>query len=679
MKFLRISTVLTLLLFSFSGLGCAQNDSLQKKYGHDSEYFVALNSFKESNREQALRHLKNAAKKGSPLVSRRAMEKIAETGNLQERAEFSRNLYKKFQDEESLMYYCRELFRQKEFYGIISNTESIDYEKSKNELCYYRLFSMLQKKDSRLNSEFHRWLVECSYSEWHDKFYRDYSKYENSTQNLLAEFRRLVFLKDYISASEKINDVLDSKGNRKAAVFSDIGKALLYGQKDYAKSAQFMDSIGKNCPKECGFYCDFYSGRFHEKMGSLTVALEKFQSAYGKSGSPAQQDNALWYILNTRLKISTESAVRGIEEFGAKINDREYYEDFFDTLSTRILASRQWNLFRQATDAMDKIACKEVNSKFSYITARLIQTGFIKEDESKARQYLEKAMDCGTKPYYKFLAMEKLSYPMEKTSRQMKHACGEKKITVDPNAEKLLYGYADFGLAELIYSEYEKQKNCIGSDCILRTAEFLRMCGREDEKYLVQSIRIASGKIHAGETDGKNKLLSCAYPKNFNESVEKNCSDFGLPEYFVYALIHSESYFDPIAVSRAGATGLTQLMDSTAADVAKKLRVSEYDLTDGPTNIRFGSFYLKELTERLDGSKINAALSYNCGISRVRSWLKSASIEFGTNKIPSDLFVEFLPYAETREYGRKIITASAIYGWLYYGKNIPETVREILN
>ena len=144
-------------------------------------------------------------------------------------------------------------------------------------------------------------------------------------------------------------------------------------------------------------------------------------------------------------------------------------------------------------------------------------------------------------------------------------------------------------------------------------------------------------------------------------------------------MIHSESYFDPIAVSRAGATGLTQLMDSTAADVAKKLRVSEYDLTDGPTNIRFGSFYLKELTERLDGSKINAALSYNCGISRVSSWLKSASIEFGTNKIPSDLFVEFLPYAETREYGRKIITASAIYGWLYYGKNIPETVREILN
>lgn len=679
MKTMRISLALLCLLLAFSGFGCAQNDSLQKKYGSDCEYFLALNYLKEKNTEQSTRHLKAAAKKGSPLVSRRAMEKLAETGNIQERAEFSKNLYKKFQDEESLLFYCRELFRQKEFYGVISNSESIDYEKSKNELCYYRLYSMLQKKDSRTNSEFHKWLVECPYSEWHEKFYRDYSKNEFSPANVLAEFRQLVFFKDYVAASEKINSVLEIKGNRKPSVFSDIGKTLLYGQKDYAKSAEFMDSLCRTSPKDCRFYCDFYSGRFNEKIGNTRAAMEKFKSALERTEIPSQQDNALWYLLNTHLKISPERAIHGIEEYGSMIKDREYYEDFFDTLATRILSSKQWNLFKQATDTIEKIACREVTSKFSYITARLIQCGFIAGDESKAYSYLEKALDCGSKLYYKFLAMEKLGLSMEKCSQEMRRTSERNEIQINPDAERLLYGYADFGLVEFIYGEYEKQKKHIGSDCVLRISDFLKMCGKEDEKYLVQSIRMAAGRTFANEKETDRELIALAYPRHFKDSVEKSCVDFNLPEYFLYGLIHSESYFDHLAVSRAGATGLTQLMDSTAADIAKKLKVSEYDLTDGPTNIRFGSFYLKELLTRLDGSKINAVLSYNGGITRVRSWLKSASIEFGTNRIPPDLFVEFLPYGETREYGRKIITACTIYGWLYYGRNIPETVREILN
>ena len=55
-------------------------------------------------------------------------------------------------------------------------------------------------------------------------------------------------------------------------------------------------------------------------------------------------------------------------------------------------------------------------------------------------------------------------------------------------------------------------------------------------------------------------------------------------------------------------------MEGTAADVARKLKVAQFDLMDSATNIRFGSFYLEELRRRLDGSSILAIFSYNGGI-----------------------------------------------------------------
>ena len=106
--------------------------------------------------------------------------------------------------------------------------------------------------------------------------------------------------------------------------------------------------------------------------------------------------------------------------------------------------------------------------------------------------------------------------------------------------------------------------------------------------------------------------------------------------------------------------------------------MSKFYLTDISTNIRFGSFYLEELRRRLDGSSILAILSYNGGISRVRSWVKSANLEFGTSALPRDLFLEAIPFSETREYGRKVVSAAAMYGYLYYGLSTSQVVEEIM-
>ena len=67
-------------------------------------------------------------------------------------------------------------------------------------------------------------------------------------------------------------------------------------------------------------------------------------------------------------------------------------------------------------------------------------------------------------------------------------------------------------------------------------------------------------------------------------------------------------------------------------------------------------------------------------MQRVRRWLKASAIEFGRNApVSADIFLETIPYAETREYGRKIISAASLYGFLYYGKSVSETVASIVD
>ena len=152
------------------------------------------------------------------------------------------------------------------------------------------------------------------------------------------------------------------------------------------------------------------------------------------------------------------------------------------------------------------------------------------------------------------------------------------------------------------------------------------------------------------------------YPRFYNDAVENLCTRYALPEYLAYALIRSESFFDKDIRSNAGAAGLTQLMESTASDIARKLKIRSYDIADPGTNIEFGIFYLKELIGRLNGSNLLALFSYNAGITKVRRW--SAAYP----ELSKDLLLEVLPYTETREYGRKILTAASLYACLYYGK-----------
>ena len=154
--------------------------------------------------------------------------------------------------------------------------------------------------------------------------------------------------------------------------------------------------------------------------------------------------------------------------------------------------------------------------------------------------------------------------------------------------------------------------------------------------------------------------LLLAYPKAFGDEIAGVTREYDLPDSLLTALIREESYFNPDAVSHAGARGLSQLMPATAAEVAERLNIADIDLSHPETNVALGGWYLNNLIERTE-SIPEALCSYNAGITRIRRWRGKYE------SLPLDLFLETIPFDETREYSRKVISSFLMYTRLYDG------------
>lgn len=126
---------------------------------------------------------------------------------------------------------------------------------------------------------------------------------------------------------------------------------------------------------------------------------------------------------------------------------------------------------------------------------------------------------------------------------------------------------------------------------------------------------------------------------------------------WAFAIIRQESAFSDDARSHAGAMGLMQLLPSTARQVARSLRIrfSSHDLLNADTNVRLGINYLREVSDRFKDNKVLATAAYNAGGHRVSQWLPSEGM------VPADVWIESVPFNETRNYLKRVLTYTVIY------------------
>lgn len=152
--------------------------------------------------------------------------------------------------------------------------------------------------------------------------------------------------------------------------------------------------------------------------------------------------------------------------------------------------------------------------------------------------------------------------------------------------------------------------------------------------------------------------LALRFPLAYRDQVLLQAKTQGIDPAWVFAVIRQESAFMPAARSRVGAAGLMQLMPGTAQDIAKQLKERLFQLhqiLDISLNIRFGSHYLQQLFHSYKGNIVLATASYNAGPGRVRKWLELRP------HLMTDAWIETIPWKETRNYVKNVITFQAIY------------------
>jgi soluble lytic murein transglycosylase len=157
-------------------------------------------------------------------------------------------------------------------------------------------------------------------------------------------------------------------------------------------------------------------------------------------------------------------------------------------------------------------------------------------------------------------------------------------------------------------------------------------------------------------------VLQLVYPFPFREDVIRHARANGLDPYLVAGLIRQESMFNPRARSPVGALGLMQVMPATGTSVARGLGISGFTparLTEPPLNLRIGTKYLADQIRSHNGRLVDAIAAYNAGPHRVTRWK-----QFPEYRDP-EIFIERIPFEETRNYV-KIVQANAhIYRELY--------------
>lgn len=302
------------------------------------------------------------------------------------------------------------------------------------------------------------------------------------------------------------------------------------------------------------------------------------------------------------------------------------------------LRERDWE---QCTIALNQLTEKEqAMPRWQYWRASCLDAQGFQAAADRIYQNI-----AGEFEYYGFLAADKLSqdYLITTNSRTTPDI---HELKDNPLIIKAME-YFFVGLPWEGRSEWKRALANASKEQFLAAAELASSVGWHD--------RMMSAAYQAGATD----TLRWRYPQAHETEVSRYADHYNVPNAFVYGVMRRESRFQSDIKSPAGAVGLMQLMPATAKQMGNEIGVKapSWRLIDSKLNIRLGVRYLDHVLDRFEGNFAFAAAAYNAGPSRVKKWI--ADRPFAT-----DLWVETIPFDETRAYVQAVLFNTAVSEWL---------------
>ncbi len=320
--------------------------------------------------------------------------------------------------------------------------------------------------------------------------------------------------------------------------------------------------------------------------------------------------------------------------------------DLMETLIREALVQKDWEKAYRWVVRLP--ADTKKTERWTYWQGRIMEQLKIKELEGKTSKdfYTQVA---NTRSFYGFLASDKLGIDyslLDKPLTISKEILN--KVESNPGIERAREFYLLGNIASAS-REWTYTTNRFP------TTEEMVAAGRIADRWgwYRQAIQTMQDSDYWDE-------LSVRFPIPFPEHVKAATRQTSIDPHYVYAITKQESAFSADARSPVGAMGLMQLMPTTAKSTAKKAGMvyRPQDLLLAEKNITLGSRYLEELLNAFSGNRILATAAYNAGPSRVKQWLTKDD-----NKLPYDVWIETIPFKETRLYVQNVLSFSLIYAY----------------
>jgi len=178
--------------------------------------------------------------------------------------------------------------------------------------------------------------------------------------------------------------------------------------------------------------------------------------------------------------------------------------------------------------------------------------------------------------------------------------------------------------------------------------------------------------INTAEVASKDGEYELRFITPYRDLIEPHARAQGLDLAWVYGLMRQESRFVHRAASRVGAQGLMQVMPATGKWVAKKIGMTDYSrskLAEPETNVVLGTSYMRIVLDDLEDHPVLASAGYNAGPGRAKRWRDIRTID-------AAIYIETIPFDETRHYVKQVMENAVVYAAMMEGK--PQSIKSRL-
>ena len=493
---------------------------------------------------------------------------------------------------------------------------------------------------------------------------------------------------DYNSALEELNEILE--GDHVNDLINSLYSKVLfkkgmcyYNLNDYGQSRDYL--IQSYEKYSLGSVADdslFFTGRALTNLDQTDDAISYYKKLLNLFPNSNYCDDALYRI--GRIYYFEENYTKAADYFQRVSSEYPGGDKTADAL---------WELGRIKYVSSDYDSASTVFSDYasSYKGTSLEEKGLFwqakchqkLEENDKAAVLYRKIINLNSYSYYTFASMEMLAgMGIETEIREIDNQLDPE----NPQIADVIPDIYSF-LEQDSYSEDER--NHINKAIELYELEFYNSASLEIEAAEDEIEEEPSGILKIGTLflksndyagsikivyENFNRLESkldephmdylyyLYYPYGYKEAVQKYSAQYALDPLFTLAVIRQESHFMPLAGSYAGAQGLMQIMPATGKGIARQIGILDYNdaiLLDPDTNIKMGTFYLRQQLDNFDQNQFYCLGAYNGGPGKMSEWIS----ERGSMDI--DEFIENISYEQTREYIKIVMGNYYLYQMLY--------------